>query len=77
VEARRESIREANKIRRKQGLPRVPLPRRTKSVKPKKSLKRVSDTSATDEEAEITTDEEHYPIKTGHLKEKFAYEGRK
>jgi hypothetical protein len=74
VEAQRESIREANKIRRKNGLPRIPVPRKTKASG--KPVKRQSDTSATDEDAELTTDEEHHFIKSGRLKEKFTYEGR-
>jgi len=74
VEAQRESIREANKIRRKEGLPRVPLPRRPKAAR--KAVKRDPDISATDEDAELTSDEEHHLIKSGNLKEKFTYEGR-
>ena len=74
VEAQRESIREANKVRRKRGLPRIPIPRKTKASG--KAVKRHSDTSATDEDAELTSDEEHYFIKSGKVKEKFTYEGR-
>lgn len=74
VEAQRESIREENKVRRKKGLPRIPVPRNTKASR--KPVKRQSDTSATDEDAELTTDHEHYNIKSGKVKEKFTYEGR-
>ena len=74
VEAQRESIREENKVRRKKGLPRIPVPRKTQASR--KPVKRQSDTSATDEDAELTTDEEHHFVKSGKLKEKFTYEGR-
>lgn len=74
IEAQRESVREANKLRRELGLPRMPIPKKTK---PTKKIKRDPDTSATDEDAEMTTDEEHYFVMSGKVKEKFTYEGRK
>lgn len=49
------------------------MPRKSKPVK---KVKRDPDISATDEDAELTTDEEHYFLKSGKLKEKFTYEGR-
>jgi hypothetical protein len=74
VEAQRESIREENKKRRKEGLPRIAVPRKTRLDK--KVVRRVTDTSATDESSEPSTDDDEFSARKAKVKDKFTYEGR-